>query len=158
MTVVKELWTDTHLDPETKATYIYMMELRQHLEKTCNIAREELEKAHFLRKRYYDRKAKKRDLFPGDKVLALLPADKNKLILSWKGSFPVVERRNELDYAVNLGNKITVFHINMLKKYEECDNADPPLMAGVAAVEAETDDLDNFRGEDGHVPLKQTQD
>ncbi|KAL3189225.1 hypothetical protein MRX96_002897 [Rhipicephalus microplus] len=31
-------------------------------------------------------------------------------------------------------------------------------MAGVAAVEAETDDLDNFRGEDGHVPLKQTQD
>ncbi|KAL3231542.1 hypothetical protein MRX96_048466 [Rhipicephalus microplus] len=31
-------------------------------------------------------------------------------------------------------------------------------MAGAAAVEAKTDDLDNFRGEDGHAPLKQTQD
>ncbi|KAL3186663.1 hypothetical protein MRX96_026820 [Rhipicephalus microplus] len=31
-------------------------------------------------------------------------------------------------------------------------------MAGVAAVEAKTDELDYFCGEDGHVPLKQTQD
>ncbi|XP_040068163.1 uncharacterized protein LOC120841353 [Ixodes scapularis] len=43
----------------------------------------------------------------------------NKLLMQWKGPFPVVEKKNEVDYKLNLGHAHKVFHINMLKRYEE---------------------------------------
>ncbi|KAL1433835.1 hypothetical protein MTO96_012174 [Rhipicephalus appendiculatus] len=88
-------------------------------ERTCALAHEELKKAKKLQKGYYDKKARKRELVPGDQVLALLPADNDKLVLSWQGPFSVVEKRSIRQYLVNLGDKVTLLHINMLKKDEE---------------------------------------
>ncbi|KAH7975464.1 hypothetical protein HPB52_001793 [Rhipicephalus sanguineus] len=65
----------------------------------------ELEKAKKPQKGYYGKKVRKRKLVPGDQVLVLLPADTNKLVLSWQGPFPVVEKRSMRDYPVNLGDK-----------------------------------------------------
>lgn len=119
MAILKELWTNAHLDEDTKTTYTRMLQLRRRLERTCALAHEELEKTKTLQKRYYNKKDRKRELFPGDQVLEFLPANTNKLVLSWKGPFPVIERCSKRNYLVNLGDKVTLFHINMLKNYEE---------------------------------------
>ncbi|XP_075733060.1 uncharacterized protein LOC142775507 [Rhipicephalus microplus] len=134
MAVLKELWTNPRLDDETKTTYTHMMELRQRLERTCALAHKELMKAKKLQKGYYDKKARQRELVPGDQVLVLLPADANKLVLSWKGPFPVIEKRSELDYLVNLCHKVTLFHINMLKKYEERKPLSQRTVGGVTTT------------------------
>nr|XP_037287184.1 uncharacterized protein LOC119180146 [Rhipicephalus microplus] len=157
MAVLKELWTNPRLDDETKTTYTHMMELRQRLERTCALAHEELMKAKKLQKGYYDKKARQRELVPGDQVLVLLPADANKLVLSWKGPFPVIEKRSELDYLVNLGHKVTLFHINMLKKYEERKPLSQRTVAGVTtALPSDTDEVQS--DEVPHITLEQTQD
>lgn len=53
-----------------------------------------------------------------DEVLVLLPSDNNKLIMQWRGPYPVIEcKENGVDYLVNIRNKAKLFHINMLKKY-----------------------------------------
>lgn len=92
-------------------------------------------------------------------MLVLLPADKNKLVLSWKGPFLVIEKRSELDYLVSVGNKVTLFHINMLKKYEERKPLSQQMVAGT--IKAQPTDIAtnlDYTGDVPHVALGQTQD
>lgn len=116
MAILKELWTGESIDDETKSSYGYMVELRKRLDDTCQIAQEQLKKAKMTQKTYYDKKTRRRQLTVGDRVLLLLPSDTNKLILTWKGPSPVLERRNDVDYVIDLGTRTSLFHINMLKK------------------------------------------
>lgn len=51
--------------------------------------------------------------------LSLLPTCHNNLLMQRKGPFPVAKKKNEVDYKLNLGHIHKVFHINMLKRYEE---------------------------------------
>nr|XP_045590945.1 KRAB-A domain-containing protein 2-like [Procambarus clarkii]XP_045624418.1 KRAB-A domain-containing protein 2-like [Procambarus clarkii] len=43
--VLKNLWEEEDCTPETKTTYEYVIDLRNRLEETCKLAREELAKA-----------------------------------------------------------------------------------------------------------------
>ena len=70
-------------------------------------------------KRHYDQKAGKRQLKVGGKALVLLPTDKNKLLMGWKGPYEVVEKLSPLDYQIRISGKEESFHINMLKQYVE---------------------------------------
>ena len=117
MQVLKELFTKEGTDSEVKTTYEYVVDLKERIRDTCELAHQHLEKANERYKHYYDRKSKPRSLEVGDKTLILLPTDRNKLLLQWKGPFPVVARFNENDYQVKVNGKIKSFHINMLKKY-----------------------------------------
>lgn len=156
MTILRDLWTNPKLDDATKSTYEYIVELRERLQRTCEIASQELAKAHVRQKTYYDRKAKKRDLSVGDKVLVLLPADHNKLILTWKGPFTVTDKKSPLDYAVDLGHRTTVFHINMLKKYELRNASDTSTTTAAAVTsihQVEIEGTENLL----HAPLAQAQ-
>ncbi|XP_064470233.1 uncharacterized protein LOC135384984 [Ornithodoros turicata] len=119
LTVLKELWTRADLPEETKTTYEYVLELRNRLESTCKLAHESLEKAGARYRQYYNKKARDRNLTTGDKVLVLLPTDNNKLLMHWKGPFPVTQKKGPVDYEVDVGTARRVFHINMLKKYEQ---------------------------------------
>lgn len=123
------------------------MELRDRLYETCQIAHEELQKAKLTQKKCYDRKAKPRQLSVGDKVLLLLPFDTNKLILTWKGPFTVLEKRSEIDYVVDLGTRTSLFHINLLKKYEERPSSTDTV--GRAAVTVQTEEPE----EEPELPL-----
>ncbi len=67
---------------------------------------------------YYDRKARDRKYQEGDQVLVLLPTDNNKLLLQWKGPYPVVSVVNDWDYRISMKGKTKTFHANMLKRYE----------------------------------------
>ena len=68
-------------------------------------------------KLYKDRNAKLRKFDVGDTVLLLLPTDNNKLLLTWKGPFPVLRKVSDLDYEIDVNGAHKTFHINMLQKF-----------------------------------------
>ena len=124
MTILKELWTNDIQDPQIKSTYQYVIDLRERLESTCQLARENFAKASKRHKVYYDRKARSRNMKVGDRVLVLLPTDNNKLLLQWKGPFKIVKKLNRVDYQIDMQGKCKTFHANLLKLYMERDHSD----------------------------------
>ena len=82
MTILKELWTEEFDEAEVKTSYQYVIDLREKLEQTLKLAREELKRSQARYQRYYNRNAKDRKFVVGDKVLILLPTDKNKLLIA----------------------------------------------------------------------------
>ena len=81
MHILKQLWTKDIAEEEVRSSYQYVLELRERLERTWEMAQEELERAQGRQKHYYDRRTKVRKFKPGDKVLVLLPTDTNKLLM-----------------------------------------------------------------------------
>ena len=81
--ILKELLTGDCED-EIRNTYQYVLQLRNRLEETCQLARESLYEAQGRQKHHYDKKARNRQFKVGQKVLVLLPTDSNKLVLQWK--------------------------------------------------------------------------
>ena len=121
MQVLKELWTKQET-PEVSNTYQYVLELRNRLLETCTLARDSLYDAQSVYKHHYDKSTRKRRLKKGDKVLLLSPTCYNKLMLQWKGPYKVVEVVNRMDYRVKVDYTIGIYHINLLKKFEERDD------------------------------------
>ncbi|KAJ8022389.1 hypothetical protein HOLleu_37270 [Holothuria leucospilota] len=117
MDILKELWTGKTIQREGKQLYQYVLDLQERLDRTCTLAREQLEKARGRYRVYYNRKSKVRNLDVGDEVLLLLPTDENKMLMHWKGPFPVVAKVNTMNYTVDLGSRVKTFHVNMLKQY-----------------------------------------
>ncbi|KAK7091989.1 hypothetical protein V1264_009601 [Littorina saxatilis] len=144
MQILKELWTKDVDTPEVKNSYQYVFELREKLEETLEIARENLRKSQDSGKHYYDRKAVNRKFTPGNKVLILLPTDHNKLLMQWKGPYEVEAVVGINDYKVNVGKKSKIYHANLLKLYVER----PPEAVQVAASVEEPAELDEFDGEE----------
>ncbi|KAK7110374.1 hypothetical protein V1264_014258 [Littorina saxatilis] len=144
MQILKELWTKDVDTPEVKNSYQYVFELREKLEETLEIARENLRKSQDSGKHYYDRKAVNRKFTPGNKVLILLPTDHNKLLMQWKGPYEVETVVGIDDYKVNVGKKSKIYHANLLKLYVER----PPEAVQVAASVEEPAELDEFDGEE----------
>ena len=87
MTILRELWTEVSTT-ETKTTYQYIIDSRERLENTCQAAHKELQKSSARYKHHSGKQSKVREFSVGDKVLLLLPTDRNKLLLHWKGPFP----------------------------------------------------------------------
>ena len=96
--------------------YEYVINLRNWLESTVSLAHENLQVLSKKYKQYYNQKSKRWSLKLGDKVLVRLPTKANKLLMSWKGTFEVVEKLSMLDYRINTGRKVKSFHISMLRK------------------------------------------
>ena len=110
MLILKELWTKEVEEPEVKNSYQYVFDLREKLEDTLKLAHTELQKAQLKGKHYYDRKTKVKKFAPGDKVLVLLPTDRNKLLMQWKGPFEVIAVMGLNDYRVRVKGKERVYH------------------------------------------------
>lgn len=65
----------------------------------------------------FDRSAKARTLSKGDEVLVLLHSTHNKLTMQWKVPYKVVKCHDSgVDYLVKVGDKIKLYHINMMKR------------------------------------------
>ena len=71
MSIMKELWTLEIADPQVKTTYQYVLDLRERLEWTAALARENLKKAQRRQEKYFNRTARARTLKVGNKVLVL---------------------------------------------------------------------------------------
>lgn len=138
MQILKDLWTESET-PETRNTYEYVLDLRNRLEETCELARENLLEAQGKYKHHYDKGARERKFEVGHKVLVLLPTDHNKLLLKWKGPFEVTEVVNACDYKVKVKERNKVYHANLLKQYSERDDEGMEV-AAVAIIEPELED------------------
>ncbi|GFO14865.1 Zinc finger protein [Plakobranchus ocellatus] len=117
MHILRELWMKETKEPDVKSSYEYVLNLRERLDDTLKIVREELEKAQGRQKHYYDRTAKRRKFSVGEKVLVLLPTDSNKLLMQWKEPFEIVATVGINDYRIYMGGKEKTFHANLLKGY-----------------------------------------
>ena len=147
--ILKKLWTGDVDVAETKTTYEYIRDLRNRLEETCQEAHRALQKSAERYKHQYDKKSKERSFEVGDKVLLLLPTDRNKLLLQWKGPFNVVTELSPTDYRIDLNGKMKVLHINLLKKYHERQDVSSlshflettePDVAATAVIECEDEE------------------
>lgn len=111
-------WTDeTATDKnQDKHIYSYVFELKNILAESNEIAAENSQASSKRSKHYFDKKARQRKFKKGDEVLILLPTSSNKLIMTWKGPFKIMECFHP-DYKINIHGKIKVYHANMLKEY-----------------------------------------
>ena len=66
----------------------------------------------------------------GEPVLVMLPTDHNKLLLRWKGPYPIVEKVCLAEYRIKIGDQHRLFHVNMLRKYVDRE----PILCSVAAI------------------------
>ncbi|XP_064464283.1 uncharacterized protein LOC135375528 [Ornithodoros turicata] len=119
LSVLREWWTNEEIEHDVKTTHEHVFELRNKLEETCKIAHEELDRAGARYRQQYNKRARQRPMEVGQRVLILLPSDHNKLLMHWKGPYPIVGKKGEADYAVDLGHGTKVFHANLLKIYKE---------------------------------------
>jgi hypothetical protein len=118
LTLLKELWTKNDNEPETKTVYQYVLDLRERIENTCELAQKELSKVQQRNQRYVNAKAKLRILQPGMKVLVLIPDPKRKLDFIWRGPAEVIGRRGVVNYRIKFDDgQERTYHINMLKQY-----------------------------------------
>lgn len=119
MQILKKLWTEEDEDSgsEVRSSYQYVLELQDRLEATLELAREQLQSAQGKQKAYADRGTKFRSFSEGDEVLILLPTDQNKLLMQWKGPYPIVAKLSAQNYRILVRGKEKTYHINLLKKY-----------------------------------------
>jgi len=101
MSILRELMTIEKVESEVKTTYEYVLDLKERLQSTCELAQIELQKSQIRQKKYYDRKTKIRTFEKGNVVLVLLPTNSNKLLLQWKGSFEILEKVRGDDYRIH---------------------------------------------------------
>ena len=146
MAVLRDLWTKDIPEEEVKTSAQYVVDLRNQIEETCKIAQQHLQKAANKQKRHFDRKAKQRVFRPGDKVLLLLPTKHNKLQMAWRGPYEVKERVGMCDYRICIGDKVRLFHANLLKLFQV-----RPTAIRTVVVE-EIDDQDEVPAVSGNVP------
>ncbi|CAN8031464.1 unnamed protein product [Ixodes persulcatus] len=119
LTILKEIWTQEELEGNLKTTYSHVLDLRNRLERTTELAHQNLTAARRYQKKMYDRKTGRRLLKVGDRALLLIPTKTNKLVIHWKGPYKVIGKKNEVDYVIDIGHTTKIFNINMLKKCEE---------------------------------------
>jgi len=113
-------------NPETCTTYQYVVDLRNRLQDTWDMAHDKLRRNQVCQKRHFDYRAKERTFKRGDLVLILLPTSDNKLLMQWKGPFEVVEHIEAgHNYRIKLANREKIFHTNLLKRYILAVSEDP---------------------------------
>jgi len=56
MRILRELMTNEKVEPEVKTTYEYVLDLKDRLQSTCELAQIELQKSQIRQKKYYDKK------------------------------------------------------------------------------------------------------
>jgi len=134
--------TNEKVEPEVKTTYV--LDLKDRLQSTCELAQIELQKSQIRQKKYYDRKTKVRTFEKGDEVLVLLPTDSNKLLLQWRGPFEILERVRGDDYRVQLVGRTKTFYANMLKKYWSREHEDRVYVSHAMVFEPEEEDEDEL--------------
>jgi hypothetical protein len=121
---MRECWLHGQPAERGKDVLSYMTELRERLEAATDAAEAEARKQsnrlNATRKfQIYDCQSTVRELAVGDKVLILQPTSSFKLLATWSGPYVVTKRLNTFNYEIDMGQRKTVLHINMLKRWEE---------------------------------------
>ena len=118
--VLKEEW---EASPKSDTSVIsHVMLMRERLEQMSQSVQANVQRAQMQQKFWYDQTARDRTLKPGDRVLALLPTSTSKFLAQWHGPYEVVQQVGKVNYLVDMVDRRKrkrVFHINMLRKWNE---------------------------------------
>ena len=117
LTVLRDLWEDSDLPDSERTQFQYVIELRDKLDKTAQLAAQNSEISATKFKSYFDLKSQDRQFAVGDEVLILLPDNTHKLLMAWSGPYKVIERRNRVNYLIDKDGIPKLFHANLLKRY-----------------------------------------
>ena len=109
-------WSGDDNSQKDKNVYQHVFELQNMFEDVSKIVGENIKDAAIRNKRYHDRKSVQRSFKVGDEILLLLPTNSNKLLMTWKGPYRVVEALHP-NYKIDLNGTIKVFHANLLKRF-----------------------------------------
>ena len=116
---VRELWSVEETDEHARLSYQYVIDLRERLEKTCKLAKDNVRKLDIKQNVFYDKRARSRKFDVGYKVLLLLPNESNKVLLQWNGPYEVLEVVNMMNYKINVKGVVNTYPAYMLKLYVE---------------------------------------
>jgi hypothetical protein len=106
-------WTGSSRDDDQNPVSQYVADLKEVLSDTVRRAQDAVQSVSKKNRGY--RSQKLRTLSEGKQVLVLLPTDQNKMILRWRGPFPVVKKLNACDYIVEVSPGVQkAYHINLL--------------------------------------------
>jgi len=125
--ILHQLWTKEQDDPDVRTTYQYVVDLRNRLQETWDLAHDELRRKQVCQKRQFDYRAKPRSFTASEQVLVLLPTSENKLLIQWKGPFEVLEHVGGNDYRIQLANRKKILQANLLKLYITAVAAEKPV-------------------------------
>uniref|UniRef100_A0A8C1TWC8 ribonuclease H n=1 Tax=Cyprinus carpio TaxID=7962 RepID=A0A8C1TWC8_CYPCA len=117
--VLRESWEATD-KPDKKNILSYVLKMREQLQKTTTLARENLLQSQKRQKEWYDRTARSRTFEPGEKVLLLLPTSEHKLLAKWQGPYQIKRKVGPVTYELEIPSRtqpLQIFHVNMLKKW-----------------------------------------
>ena len=107
LTILNELWTNPNLNTETQSSYRFLLDLRNRLQETAELAASQKEISMKQYKTYFDVKSSNRCFKVNDEVLILLPDNSNKLLMTWRGPYKITKVVNKVDYLVDVDGKIS---------------------------------------------------
>ena len=139
--VLRETWEQPTSTDENVVAYV--LKMRDRLAEMSEIVQENLSRAQQTQKQWYDRTARTRKFNPGDRVLVLLPTSTHKLRAQWQGPFTVTEKRGEVNYVVDMGDRrrrLRTFHVNMLRQWYE----QKPISVSLYTEEVPNEDSDDI--------------
>ena len=119
MSILKNLFTNEFIENETKNVYEYLIDLKNRLDITSQLAHANDEKNKKEYKKYYDKYSTNKKISEGDFVLLLKPHRQKKLSLYWDGPYKVEKKNSALNYTIRKGNTLRMYHINRLIKYHD---------------------------------------
>ncbi|KAL0152831.1 hypothetical protein M9458_051871 [Cirrhinus mrigala] len=127
--LLKRSWEETPASKmEEKGIVQYVLEMRDHLERYREQAKENLQEKQQAQKRWYDQHARLRQFRPGQKVLLLLPTSTSKLLAKWQGPYTVVCKMGPVTYEVHhpdKGKTRQTYHVNLLKEWKVPPGKEP---------------------------------
>ena len=89
LSIIHELVSNISIDADIKASYQYVVDLRNKLHETAKIAVDNAKISMTKYKEYFDKKTTSRKFQINDEVLLMLPTSTNKLIMQWKGPYAI---------------------------------------------------------------------
>ena len=98
----------------------YVTDMNEKLLRVRELAQQHLLKSQDAMKERYDVDALKRDFKPGDKVLVLLPMEKQPWTAKFQGPYEILKRKSDLNYIIKTPDRrkqTQLCHINMLKLF-----------------------------------------
>ncbi|GFO17569.1 reverse transcriptase [Plakobranchus ocellatus] len=116
-----KFWAGSDLSGETSFQYYYVKGLHNRIGKGWRLAQDSVDESRLL----HEPKSKLKHFVPGDEVWVLLPTSDNKLVLSFKGPYRVIEKRTSVVYLVDLSDRKYIFHVNRIQKYKRSTYASP---------------------------------
>lgn len=111
------MWTGDFDLEDVQNTYKLVLELTQGPEETCMLTLEWFMQTSIKCNKCHDARSRDRKFTMSDKVLILLPSDRNTSTMQWQGPISVKGEVAKLDNDVAVGGGVRTFHANILKKY-----------------------------------------